>query len=229
MRQPCSTSALQQLQASMGPRSENRGYGDGMAAGHELRRSFNGSTVREPWLWSGVNRLAVREPHGFNGSTVREPWLWQTLRPRLGPLHRLQWVHGPRTVVMCIATCGELLTTELQWVHGPRTVVMWRTLASRQPRTSSFNGSTVREPWLCGAARQLPANMTKLQWVHGPRTVVMCAWHAAQSAVEPSLQWVHGPRTVVMARRRPVLAANVPCFNGSTVREPWLWRWSGSR
>ncbi len=36
--------------------------------------SFNGSTVREPWL-SGRPAPLSEAWTGFNGSTVREPWL----------------------------------------------------------------------------------------------------------------------------------------------------------
>ena len=37
---------------------------------------------------------------------------------------------------------------ELQWVHGPRTVVTLFSLLQRNIVHISFNGSTVREPWL---------------------------------------------------------------------------------
>src|SRR5207248_1716366 len=109
---------------SMGPRSENRGY--------------------------GLNHLTQ-------------------LRFRCN----LQWVHGPRTVVMWDGRFrGTHADCALQWVHGPRTVVMivarevQKALAgpSMGPRSenrgyargmqplkngfSTFNGSTVREPWL---------------------------------------------------------------------------------
>src|ERR1700683_1963261 len=62
---------------------------------------------------------------------------------------QLQWVHGPRTVVM--NDIGSLLVrqVELQWVHGPRTVVMKAN------------------------AQELAYIKAWLQWVHGPRTVVM--------------------------------------------------------
>ena len=55
----------------MGPRSDNRGY---------------------------VCQTLTASRRGFNGSTVREPWL---CRSRLTHrARRLQWVHGPITVVM---------------------------------------------------------------------------------------------------------------------------------
>ena len=64
--------------------------------------------------------------------------------------------------------------TELQWVHGPITVVMvhWLVIAIRTH--AGFNGSTVREPWLCCTGLQaILSGIAMLQWVHGPRTVVM--------------------------------------------------------
>ncbi len=63
-------------------------------------------------------------------------------------LARLQWVHGPQTVVMTHARRGTSPLCELQWVHGPQTVVMVEQ-PSRDPRHK------------------------QLQWVHGPQTVVM--------------------------------------------------------
>jgi hypothetical protein len=37
----------------MGPRSENRGYGEAASSACGGAWDFNGSTVREPWLWAG--------------------------------------------------------------------------------------------------------------------------------------------------------------------------------
>ena len=85
----------------MGPRSENRGYVPTVS-------------------WSDRP-----SPASFNGSTVREPWLWSELRFARSLKEWLQWVHGPRTVVMPIGLQpGDYWKTLLQWVHGPRTVVM---------------------------------------------------------------------------------------------------------
>ncbi len=39
----------------------------------------------------------------------------------------------------------------LQWVHGPRTVVICSCWNCCSPTMSGFNGSTVREPWLSNA------------------------------------------------------------------------------
>src|SRR5262249_9489482 len=41
--------------ASIGPRSENRGYASWPPREGPSTRSFNGSTVREPWLWRRSN------------------------------------------------------------------------------------------------------------------------------------------------------------------------------
>ena len=182
--------------ASMGPRSENRGYGTACGKVDRSYDRFNGSTVREPWLWTAA--IVIDEP-------MRMP---------------LQWVHGPITVVMAeyghgygrrvasmgprsdnrgygddadmlsestVASMGPRsdnrgygqpraspsISCQLQWVHGPITVVMVRS-----------HGSAVT-----GSA---------LQWVHGPITVVMASWRRLRQARQ-QLQWVHGPITVVMA------------------------------
>src|SRR5438270_92046 len=109
--------------ASMGPRSEKRGYEDGRAlAGGEPERA----------QWVHGPRTVVMESMAEMGEQV-----WETL----------QWVHGPRTVVMRMEACkphpakgasmgprsenrGYALSDaanglhwlRLQWVHGPRTV-----------------------------------------------------------------------------------------------------------
>ena len=43
---------MAELAASMGPRSENRGYDLRLGAFVRASIRFNGSTVREPWLWT---------------------------------------------------------------------------------------------------------------------------------------------------------------------------------
>ncbi len=169
-------------------------------AGCNTSRSFNGSTVREPWLWPGHASSGSSVGKGFNGSTVREPWLCFEASDEAKPYQELlQWVHGPRTVVMSrvMTTARTLTDPRLQWVHGPRTVVM----QDRQGGSKAGQG---------------------LQWVHGPRTVVMRGWErplvktwlasmgprsenrgygedSLPLEINPGgLQWVHGPRTVVM-------------------------------
>ena len=62
-----------------------------------------------------------------------------------------------------------------------------------------------------------------LQWVHGPRTVVMLVQRGRMTPQLVQLQWVHGPRTVVMLLVIVAVAGHAWRFNGSTVREPWLW------
>jgi hypothetical protein len=196
--------------ASMGPRSENRGYVERGAGLVEQRDTSMGPRSEN----RGYGRLTPR-----------------TSRPIMG----LQWVHGPRTVVM---DCVRMRLAGSRW---------------------HFNGSTVREPWLCRSAQcprcrrqgtsmgprsenrgygkqptpsepavpvtcchhwMLVGEAIPLQWVHGPRTVVMAGVVFNRTQGRKVLQWVHGPRTVVMeanveTRRKAVRRY----FNGSTVRE----------
>ena len=161
------------IAASMGPRSENRGYDFSLEQANALRvECFNGSTVREPWLCGGkVTRVSRLE----NG---------------------LQWVHGPRTVVMGESRQSQRAPTRLQWVHGPRTVVMKRIRATHDRTDEASMGPRSENR---GYARMTPIE-----------------WRAA------GLQWVHGPRTVVMAEQNRSSALAISSFNGSTVREPWL-------
>ena len=84
----------------------------------------------------------------------------------------LQWVHGPRTVVKIAGGLPHFETSVLQWVHGPRTVVKYANAGQAHSRSISFNGSTVREPWLSTGSQIRDPKWMMLQWVHGPRTVV---------------------------------------------------------
>ena len=212
-------------EASMGPRFANRGYRhlSLLAAYPPERQGFNGSTVREPWL-SLSWQLSKKGRNGFNGSTVREPWL--SVDEPIFPmtLKALQWVHGSRTVVI-----GVIAKLEQTWVRlasmGPRFANRgYRSNHARNRRErQSFNGSTVREPWL-----SIPATFERnlkpaLQWVHGSRTAVIVRVSDAVSVIFPmaasmgprfanrgyrrpgkrtilgwGLQWVHGSRTVVI-------------------------------
>ena len=256
----------------MGPRSENRGYERTPLRQRNSRKSFNGSTVREPWLCSIRNHGAtslpalqwvhgprtvvmladparsIRDSQRFNGSTVREPWLcathslsgpptaggfngstvrepWLCWRRRTGPraTRELQWVHGPRTVVMAVRNIEAALREMLQWVHGPRTVVIVSPTRLPTSRRRRFNGSTVREPWLCqgsscrcrSCSRRFNGSTVREPWLW-PSGLVGYFRHSG-------LQWVHGPRTVVMDPETGNLCHWTSCFNGSTVREPWLW------
>ena len=173
--------------ASMGPRLASRGYRT-IRARHDVHRvwSFNGSTVREPWLSATrepspasqtlcFNGSTVREPWyrararyrsgaraiRFNGSTVREPWLSRRcVMPGSATGHRLQWVHGSRTVV--IGRRCEWPAPALQVASmGPRFASRGyrrRQLELFIDRPRRFNGSTVREPWYrpdCTGCRSL--------------------------------------------------------------------------
>ena len=88
---------------------------------------------------------------------------------------------------------------------------------------SCFNGSTVREPWLSF----IVFNMAILRKIAsmGPRSEnrgYQQAPGSEEGAAPGRLQWVHGPRTVVMLPRALSIKHLIQCFNGSTVREPWL-------
>src|SRR5581483_4905735 len=99
----------------MGPRSENRGYaqdrhyaGSGVAASMGPRSENRGYVI--PKL------LDHGKGDGFNGSTVREPWLWEDPPWPQAVRLALQWVHGPRTVVMqCFREFHQRRRGRLQW------------------------------------------------------------------------------------------------------------------
>ena len=61
--------------------------------------------------------------------------------------NELQWVHGPRTVVM---SEGQAASANRHGFNGSTVREPWLliVLSHSQDTTSSFNGSTVREPWL---------------------------------------------------------------------------------
>ena len=212
--------------ASMGPRSDNRGYDIGTTGPEQCRLRFNGSTVREPWLCRGL----------VDGPACRR-------RASMGP--------RSRTVVMpTAAKNGNAACIVLQWVHGPRTVVMLSRRATQRSRRSCFNGSTVREPWLCQSANANADAAHALQWVHGRRTVVMLLlrggsgrqrlcfngstvrepWLCRASDPRPGhrrspLQWVHGPRTVVMiARKREHWEANPASMGPRSENRGYVWQ-----
>src|SRR5262245_45246584 len=108
----------------MGPPSENGGYG---RAGHDQRQPLRASMG----------------PPSENGGYGLSP-----SRGRCGRI-KLQWVHRPRTVVVNKCLIAEWPKDLLQWVHRPRTVVM-ADCGLRAPLSRvCFNGSTVRERWLC--------------------------------------------------------------------------------
>src|SRR5262249_6811967 len=83
-------------------------------------------------------------------------------------LRLLQWVHGPRTVVMTSPSTGSAASApRLQWVHGPRTVVMGVPHNQIRGWPWGFNGFTVREPWLWKFVIVAAPPLKSLQWVHG--------------------------------------------------------------
>ncbi len=128
--------------ASMGPRSNNRGYGRSEAGDGRANRASMG-------------------PRSNNRGYVVEP-------VRRGRNPQLQWVHGRITVVMwAAAKYPGGGTPELQWVHGRITVVMSEIrlpgsrpgYASMGPRSNNrgYAGAAAR------ARRETPASM-------GPRS-----------------------------------------------------------
>jgi len=95
----CLRNRMLRLRASMGPRSDNRGYGYALP--------FSNSSLP-----------ASMGPRSDNRGYGRFP------RHRGTSLARLQWVHGPITVVMMNTPAVFTPPKSLQWVHGPITVVM---------------------------------------------------------------------------------------------------------
>ncbi len=233
----------------MGPRSENRGYRSCPTRRRNWSTGFNGSTVREPWLslsltasefsgkwlqWVHGPRTVVMQEarrscrqgmEGFNGSTVREPWLSMSMVPEVGrPGWQLQWVHGPRTVVI------EVRTAERRRIvrgasMGPRSEnrgYAWYCYRSRSRIKPGFNGSTVREPWLCCTATTnaevrdcFNGSTVREPWLcHEIGGLTDCRANGFNGSTvrEP---WLSLVATVGSSARHR-------CFNGSTVREPWL-------
>ena len=179
MADTCSERDLECFAASMGPRSDNRGYG---------RRRQRTRTRIE---------VASMGPRSDNRGYA------------LPGASRLRLEHasmGPRSdnrgYANCAASRGRPLAEPLQWVHGPITVVMADagradnpgSVASMGPRSDN-RGYRELHP-ICQALSQ-PASMGprsdnrgyEIQRRHGP-------------AARRRLQWVHGLITVVMVRTR---------------------------
>ncbi len=247
---------------------------DRLSTAHGVR-SFNGSTVREPWLWRRCSRDGRPQSTASMGPRSENRGYAASWRAGSWLAMELQWVHGPRTVVMIDGTAMQVMAAIwLQWVHGPRTVVMgdtagldvacqrrlqWvhgpRTVVMVLQRPVNARGR-IELQWVHGPRTVVMSSVCPdglstrlwLQWVHGPRTVVMSApWavptRAAVASMGPRsenrgygcepcqtrpgrdrLQWVHGPRTVVMVDMHVRWTTATRGFNGSTVREPWLWQ-----
>ena len=109
----------------MGPRSEDRGY------------------RRRP-------RDLCRSGDGFNGSTVRGPWL--SLSEQVTKWLSVIW---------------------LQWVHGPRTVVIGRKQRHHDHGADASMGPRSEDRGYRHRAGFDVVGVDMLQWVHGPRTVVI--------------------------------------------------------
>ncbi len=188
----------------------------------------------------------------FNGSTVREPWLFQTLQKGLAGQFSLQWVHGPRTVV--IRTCPGGLSwrdrscasmgprSENRGYEEMRAARLPCLPASMGPRSenrgyeekptvgdtffaASMGPRSENRGYLALVASDLPLQ-SWLQWVHGPRTVVI---HFALCREQSEVCASMGPRSenrgyLILRHGGGREAAR---FNGSTVREPWLCDYRG--
>ena len=206
---------------SMGPASENAGYGHSQT-------------------------LRLRSPAGFNGSSVRERRLWAMTTATQAAASWLQWVQRPRTPVMAVMTATQAATNWLQWVQRPRTPVMKKNSASRfrsgalqwvqRPRTpvmragglshsvqTSFNGSSVRERRLCADQFIKHERSGLLQWVQRPRTPVMIARKSRRGRAVPASMGPASENAGYGNRRRTRRQASIG-FNGSSVRERRLWR-----
>src|SRR5438876_880425 len=132
---------------SMGPRSENRGYGRyGQWLGADAPPSM-GPRSENRGYGGRVRPIEGRTVPSMGPRSENRGYVMRSLV--YFPVFILQWVHGPRTVVMpCGSAYALAAGGTLQWVHGPRTVVM-----------IGFSGRYLET--------------VVLQWVHGPRTVVM--------------------------------------------------------
>ncbi len=183
----------------MGPRSENRGYS-----------SFSGERQDRIHLASMGPRSENRGYSVFDHGLVSY-------------LTRLQWVHGPRTVVILRQRPRVEDRKRLQWVHGPRTVVIGRRSARPGVSRAASMGPRSENRGYCqggrGQDRQQHASM-------GPRSENRGYYHPPLPGARwwASLQWVHGPRTVVIHIALEREGVRPVGFNGSTVREPWLFR-----
>ena len=134
----------------------------------------------------------------------------------------LQWVHGPRTVVM--TKRDRSVCTFFPASMGPRSEDRGDVGPARSPRSraEASMGPRSEDRGDGKVSTVRGGTVEPLQWVHGPRTVVMVNREYLYAEVMELLQWVHGPRTVVMWRRpgKQTLRGS-PGFNGSTVRGPW--------
>ena len=140
---------------------------------------FNGSNVRERWLWPATIEDADCGSDCFNGSNVRERWLCSRyaelcdnfMKASMGPTSENAGYGGNRAGV-------DLLSNHEHASMGP----------------TSENAGYGRAP--CVFTR---AAGPMLQWVQRPRTPVMCQSGGSQRSLPTAvLQWVQRPRTPVM-------------------------------
>ncbi len=197
IRRPWMVEALQatsrRWDASMGPRSEDRGWG-----GSDARRSSLPKASMGP-------RSEDRGWGACPSPPTHSTCCW------------LQWGHDPKTVDGWIRLVGITLTCclSLQWGHDPKTVDgptlvknwIFNSIASMGPRSEDrgwlwrteaaghqgvgFNGATIRRPWMAFAGRRCRLQHA-LQWGHDPKTVDGTYWR-----IHPRLlaQASMGPRS----------------------------------
>src|ERR1022692_2821860 len=111
---------------------------------------------------------------GFNGSTARRPWLSWVPEASLTLCRTLQWVHGPKTVVIMCISFQLVSFRRLQWVHGPKTVVIVGAVKALEAPVPASMGPRPEDR----GYQQMDRNQNMLywlQWVHGPKTVVIQA------------------------------------------------------
>ncbi len=158
--------------ASMGPRSEDRGWAN--------------CTPVLPWMLAS-----------FNGATIRRPWMDPGLVP--GPARLEPASMGPRSEDRGwaeIRAGGRVAMVLLQWGHDPKTVDGARThWADVRQMLPSFNGATIRRPWMELKKGGIFFSSHQLQWGHDPKTVDGRVCSVTSVAI-PRLQWGHDPKTV---------------------------------
>src|SRR5438128_4557498 len=110
-------------QASMGPRSDNRGYDQPVVCTrHRLRASMGPRSDNR-----GYERLSAADDHRHLLQWVRGPITAVMFSPPCEArttAKALQWVRGPITAVMTLSPACPASAATLQWVRGPITAVM---------------------------------------------------------------------------------------------------------
>ena len=208
--------------ASMGPASENAGYGDKAALASTERCGFNGSGVRERRLWLRPRKCRRRgAPLCFNGSGVRERRLCDcrskqpdTHVASMGPASenagyvRVDDIDGREHAVLAsMGPASENAGYALTAGAAPL-----RSSASMGPASENAGYASPVRSVLVGALILASMGLASEN-----------AGYAA-AAIEVrwprSLQWVRRPRTPVMRLgRERIISRCTACFNGSGVRE----------